>query len=109
MTPSFLIGIILLLSGYTCSRKESTTPDSSAAVLSADTTKTASIIDFETDIKPILQTRCTPCHFPGGKMYERLPFDKAETIKAHPEGILKRIKDVDELKKINAFLDQTTE
>ena len=42
-------------------------------------------------------------------MYERLPFDKAETIKAHPEGILKRIKDVDELKKINAFLDQTTE
>ena len=108
MTQSFLIGIILLLSGYTCSRKGSTTPESSAE-LSADTTKTVSLINFETDIKPILQTRCTPCHFPGGKMYERLPFDKPETIKTHPEGILKRIKDADELNKLKAFLDQLPE
>lgn len=105
MTQSFLIVIIVLLSGYTCSRKESTAPESSA-VLPADTTKTVAVINFETDIKPILQTRCTPCHFPGGKMYDRLPFDKPETIKAHPEGILKRIKDPDEVKKLKTFLDQ---
>jgi len=31
-------------------------------------------------VRPILEQRCTPCHFTGGKMYARLPFDRAETI-----------------------------
>src|SRR5262245_13338349 len=47
---------------------------------------------FATTVRPILRERCTPCHEPGGKMYERLPFDNPQTIATHPEGVLKRLK-----------------
>jgi hypothetical protein len=35
---------------------------------------------FASDVRPILESSCQPCHFQGGKMYEKLPFDKPETI-----------------------------
>ena len=53
-------------------------------------------IDFEKQIKPIFVKNCSPCHFTGGKMYERLPFDKDTTILNHHEAILKRIKNEEE-------------
>jgi hypothetical protein len=46
---------------------------------------------FATSVRPILEAHCT-CHFPGGKMYERLPFDKPETLASHREGALRRLK-----------------
>ena len=36
---------------------------------------------FETQVKPLLVARCSPCHFEGGKVFEKLPFDRAETIR----------------------------
>lgn len=48
-------------------------------------------INFQKDIQPILVRKCSPCHFTGGKMYERLPFDKDTTIINHEAGVLKRI------------------
>ena len=63
-------------------------------------------IDFRTQIMPILQKRCSPCHFPGGKMYERLPFDTARSILLKKEIILKRIKDDSENKLIRAFIEE---
>jgi len=48
-----------------------------------------------TVLRPVLQARCAPCHEPGGKMYEKLPFDRAETIASHREGVLKRLKGAD--------------
>jgi hypothetical protein len=65
-------------------------------------------IDFKTVIQPILQKRCSPCHFPGGKMYERLPFDTASTILLKKEMILKRIKDDPDNKLIREFVEQNT-
>lgn len=53
-------------------------------------------IDFEKQVKPIFVKNCSPCHFPGGKMYGRLPFDKDATILNHHEAILKRIKNEEE-------------
>jgi len=38
-------------------------------------------VDFATQIKPIFEAKCQPCHFSGGTMYQRLPFDRSETIK----------------------------
>lgn len=64
-------------------------------------------IHFVTQIKPLLQKNCSPCHFPGGKLYEKLPFDKDETIITHNEGVLKRFKNVDERKLIKQFAEQT--
>jgi hypothetical protein len=63
-------------------------------------------IDFRTQILPILQKRCSPCHFPGGKMYERLPFDTSSTILLKKESILKRIKAEDENKLLREFIEQ---
>ena len=63
-------------------------------------------IDFRTQILPILQKRCSPCHFPGGKMYERLPFDTSSTILMKKESILKRIKVEDENKLLREFIEQ---
>ena len=59
---------------------------------------------FETDVKPILAQRCTPCHFTGGKMYDRLPFDKPETIVKLGERLFTRIKDEEARAKIRSFL-----
>ncbi|HLG38496.1 MAG TPA: hypothetical protein VI461_02470 [Chitinophagaceae bacterium] len=62
---------------------------------------------FKTTIQPILQKNCTPCHFTGGKMYEKMPFDKGETIMSHEAGIVKRIKNEDELTLIKQFIRQS--
>jgi hypothetical protein len=51
---------------------------------------------FQTEVKPLLLRRCSPCHAPGGRMYERMPFDTPATIVEHQAGILRRINDPDE-------------
>jgi hypothetical protein len=60
--------------------------------------------DFTTEIKPIFQARCQPCHFPGGKVYDRLPFDKPETITRLGTKLFTRIKDENEQRLIRDFL-----
>ncbi len=47
---------------------------------------------FTRTVRPVLVAKCAPCHEPGGKMYSSMPFDRAETIASHREGILKRLK-----------------
>ena len=61
---------------------------------------------FDTDVKPILQSRCQPCHFPGGKVYAHMPFDKPETITRLGEKMFTRIKDKEEQRVIREFLAQ---
>ena len=60
--------------------------------------------DFESEIKPIFQGRCQPCHFAGGKVYDRLPFDKPETITRLGTKLFTRIKDEKEQRLIREFL-----
>jgi hypothetical protein len=62
-------------------------------------------IHFTNQIQPILVKNCSPCHFTGGKMYERMPFDKDTTIINHETGVLKRIKG-DENLIIKTFIEQ---
>ena len=50
---------------------------------------------FAASVRPVLLNRCAPCHEPGGQMYEKLPFDDPGVIAAHPDGVLKRLKDAD--------------
>ncbi|HVE60952.1 MAG TPA: hypothetical protein VNA26_03985 [Chitinophagaceae bacterium] len=63
-------------------------------------------INFKTQIQPIFQKNCSPCHFTGGKMYEKMPFDKGETILSHEAGIVKRIKDTNELILVKRFIKE---
>ena len=62
-------------------------------------------IDFTSQVQPILVKNCSPCHFTGGKMYEKMPFDKDTTIINHEKGILKRIKG-DEHLVLKTFIQQ---
>src|SRR5262245_11346817 len=59
---------------------------------------------FATTVQPILVAGCMPCHFPGGKMYDRLPFDDGAVVAAHPEGVLRRIKDPEKKQTIERWL-----
>jgi hypothetical protein len=63
-------------------------------------------VDFDTDVKPILEARCQPCHFPGGVMYERRPFDRPETITALGTKLFTRLKDEGEQQVVREFLAQ---
>jgi hypothetical protein len=60
-------------------------------------------VDFARDVRPILD-RCQPCHFPGGKMYAKLPFDRAETVDRLGTKLFTRIKKDDEQAIIRAFI-----
>jgi hypothetical protein len=50
---------------------------------------------FEATVRPILAVRCAPCHNPGGKMYERLPFDQPGVVSSHADGVRRRLKGED--------------
>jgi len=63
-------------------------------------------INFTKEIQPILEKNCSPCHFTGGKMYERMPFDASQTLLSHKEGILKRIKQEEENGLLKKYIDQ---
>jgi hypothetical protein len=78
---------------------------SSATIAAAATAKER--VDFDTQLKPIFKAKCMPCHFSGGQMYERLPFDKPETIKKLGAKLFTRIKQENERRLIEDFLAQT--
>jgi hypothetical protein len=63
-------------------------------------------VDFEKQVRPILEARCQPCHFTGGKMYGKLPFDRPQTIHTLGEKMFTRIKDPKEQAILRAFLAQ---
>ena len=94
-----LFGIIFLFGWLVSSTKKPSEIPVQNAITLEDT------IHFTSQIQPILVKNCSPCHFTGGKMYERMPFDKDTTIINHEAGILKRIKGEENLL-IKTFIHQ---
>jgi TolB-like protein/Tfp pilus assembly protein PilF len=73
------------------------------------TTSTQTVAErptFASDIRPILQSSCQPCHFQGGQMYEKLPFDKPETVAKLGTKLFTRIKNEDQQRVIREFLSE---
>lgn len=54
----------------------------------ADSTAT-----FAASIAPLLKVNCTPCHFPGGTVYEVYPFEDYETVFALRKRLGTRLKE----------------
>jgi hypothetical protein len=81
-------------------------PANSNPKLATDSPELPERVDFPTQIKPILEARCQPCHFSGGKVYQRMPFDRPETIKTLGTKLFTRIKDENERRLIREFLAQ---
>ena len=94
-----------MLLGWMSINTISTKPSASIEKSQATEVIPARIL-FDKDVKPIFENHCNPCHFPGGKMYDKLPFNHASTIVDHEEGILRRIKDEAEVKTIKEFVSQ---
>jgi hypothetical protein len=96
------MSLLLVESGNitNCSRK----PE--PAIVSTSSTAKARV-DFETQLKPIFKSKCMPCHFAGGRVYDRLPFDKPETIRKLGTKLFTRIKDENDRRTIEDFLAQT--
>ena len=65
-------------------------------------------VDFAR-VLPILEQRCSPCHFPGGSMHDRLPFERAGTIRALGTKLFTRIKDPADQALILRFLSTPAE
>ena len=78
--------------------------DSTSISATAPPAKTGTKPDFDKEIKPILESRCQPCHFQGGKVYDKLPFDRPETITKLGTKMFTRIKDEKEQRLIREFL-----
>ncbi|HLF47324.1 MAG TPA: hypothetical protein VI548_12925 [Chitinophagaceae bacterium] len=100
MRAQLLYYLFPLLNWQICHHKKI-----SPATTTASHMAIAEKIDFVTQIQPILVKNCSPCHFTGGKMYERMPFDKDTTIINHEAGILKRIKNEENIL-IKNFIQQ---
>ena len=95
------MGLVLVESGSLAkpARKPEATTVSSSSTAKAR-------VDFDTQLKPIFKSKCMPCHFSGGQVYDRLPFDKPETIRKLGTKLFTRIKDENERRLIEEFLTQ---
>ena len=81
----------------------STSPQPAAA--SAAPAQAAQARLFETGVLPLLEEKCSPCHFPGGKMHDRLPFERPETIRTLGTLLFTRLKSEDDQAIIRSFLE----
>ncbi len=99
--------LVLTLGVGLCGRSQRNALSVTPAMLATSPASTnAAKPDFEKEIKPILQSRCMPCHFQGGKLYDKMPFDKPETISRLGTKLFTRIKDEKEQRLIREFLAQ---
>lgn len=101
--------LFLCIGCYSCSHRSAAmllTATSGAGNVSKTAPGTAGKIDFTKEVQPILERKCQPCHFSGGKVYQKLPFDRAETIKTLGEKLFTRIKDENERRVIREYLSQ---
>ena len=96
------MGLLLVESGSMAkpARKAET------VVAPASTSTAKARIDFETQLKPIFKSKCMPCHFDGGKMYDRLPFDQPATIRKLGTRLFTRIKEENDRRLIEDFLNE---
>lgn len=61
-------------------------------------------VSYKSNVQPLLESRCMPCHFAGGKVYAKLPFDKPQTVVTLGEKMFTRIKDPQSQALIRKFL-----
>ena len=97
------MGLLLVESGGTV--RSARMPEVVVAAPTSSVTKAR--VDFDTQLKPIFQSKCMPCHFSGGQMYDRLPFDKPATIRKLGTRLFTRIKEENDRRLIEDFLTQS--
>jgi hypothetical protein len=105
-----LLAFLLAVVSYACSHIRgagSTAVTPSALALKTSAVNDSPKVDFATHIEPILRSKCQSCHFKGGVMYEKLPFDRPETIKRLGTKLFSRIQNENDRRLIREFLSQS--
>jgi hypothetical protein len=103
-----LIAMVLLLVESGSTVRSARMPEVVASAASISSSPTAKVrVDFDTQLKPIFQSKCMPCHFSGGQMYDRLPFDQPATIRKLGTRLFTRIKEENDRRLIEDFLTQS--
>ncbi len=64
------------------------------------------VYTFHHDVLPLLQANCNPCHFPGGKLYEKLPFDDSMTVAHLGKKLNTRLKQKEQQAIINGWVER---
>ena len=110
-TGALILGFVLTLACYVGFRMKSSAytaelPAGETLQPKSRSAPASTRVDFATQIRPIFQSSCQPCHFNGGAMYQRLPFDRPETIKSLGTKLFSRIKDEENRRLIREFLSQ---
>jgi hypothetical protein len=100
------VGLLLIESGGVAKPARTSDVVVSSANVSTSSAEKARV-DFDTQLKPIFKSKCMPCHFSGGKMYDSLPFDRPETIRKLGTRLFTRIKEEDSRRLIEDFLAQS--
>jgi hypothetical protein len=99
--------VCMLIAGvifFVFKNRNTVVPAQSLSITHSASSVSNDTINFALQIQPILVSHCSPCHFTGGKMYEKLPFDKGETIVNHEAALLRRINDLKEKALIQKFV-----
>ncbi len=99
------IGLLLVESGGMAKPARTIEVTSSANVSTTSAPKAR--VDFDTQLRPTFKSKCMPCHFPGGQMYDRLPFDQPATIRKLGTRLFTRIKEDESRRLIEDFLTQS--
>jgi hypothetical protein len=92
----FLIIVLILVQGCATTPARAPgvpVPAPAVAASRSPVAESGEPVSFESQIRPMLEARCTPCHFPGGVMYERLPFDREATIRRLGARLFTRIQE----------------
>jgi hypothetical protein len=110
MPKSMLMLTLILIAGFkTCNGTKPNALTKSSTTMNKPSTCMQILAErpsFASDIRPILESRCQPCHFQGGQMYEKLPFDRAETVTKLGTKLFTRIKNEDQQRVIREFLSE---
>jgi hypothetical protein len=61
----------------------------------ATATSQSKPVTFKGDIAPLLNEKCQPCHFKGGKVFDKLPFDQYKTVVSVASRLNTRLKGKD--------------
>ena len=94
-----IVIILLLGSGILLIVLASSPPQEKDSTRVQDTVYT-----YRANVLPLLQANCNPCHFPGGKVYKKLPFDDSVTVTRLGKKLDTRLKKKEQQAIINGWI-----
>jgi hypothetical protein len=104
MKPRNYFGIgLLLIVGIVYTTVSSGVPQKQKTSQQQDTLYT-----YKKNIFPMLEANCKPCHFPGGKVYKKLPFDDSVTVAHLGKKLNTRLKKKEQQEIVKRWVERET-